>query len=330
MTIRQQGGVFGRNPEFNDVSVNDLSVSNELVTTGTASFGSSVFYPSPLNVTFTDRVQANGANGYGGNFSAFSWSSGTDTGASFILARSDSGTVGTHQLVGSADVLGSVRFYGSDGTKFVQGARIHAVVDGTPSADDMPTSLRFSTTADGAASVTERMRINSAGNVGIAVTNPSERLSVSGNVTITGSLSKGSGSFKIDHPLKPDTHHLVHSFIEGPQADNLYRGKAKLVGGSASVNLDEAGRMTEGTFAALNGNVQCFTTNENGWTQVRGKVNGNVLTVEAQDKACTDEVSWLVIGERHDQHMIDTPWTDENGRVIVEPEKIIAPEMEAE
>jgi hypothetical protein len=39
-------------------------------------------------------------------------------------------------------------------------------------------------------------------------------------VTIAGALSKGSGSFKIDHPLKPETHHLVHSFIEGPQADN--------------------------------------------------------------------------------------------------------------
>jgi len=27
------------------------------------------------------------------------------------------------------------------------------------------------------------------------------------------------------------------------------------------------------------------------------------------------------IGERQDQHMIDTSWTDENGKVIVEPLK---------
>jgi len=79
--------------------------------------------------------------------------------------------------------------------------------------------------------------------------------------------------------------------------------------------------MSEGTFVALNGNVQCFTTNEDGWTQVRGKVEGNTLTIKAQDPACTDEVSWLVIGERHDQHMMDTEWTDENGRVITEPAK---------
>ena len=155
------------------------------------------------------------------------------------------------------------------------------------------------------------------GNVGIGTDNPSSTLDVN------GSLSKNSGSFKIDHPIKPDTHHLVHSFVEGPQADNLYRGRVTLVHGQATVNLDEAGRMTEGTFVALNGNVQCFTTNEAGWTQVRGSVSGNILTIEAQDPACADEVSWLVIGERHDQHMIDTEWTDENGRVITEPEKTL-------
>lgn len=149
-----------------------------------------------------------------------------------------------------------------------------------------------------------------------------EALSVtSSGLSVAGSLSKGSGSFKIDHPLKPDTHHLVHSFVEAPQADNIYRGKAQLVGGQATVNLDDAGRMSEGTFLALNGNIQCFTSNEGGWTQVRGTISGNVLTIEAQDSACADMVSWLVIGERHDQHMIDTEWTDENGRVITEPEK---------
>jgi hypothetical protein len=177
---------------------------------------------------------------------------------------------------------------------------------------------------------TERMRIDSTGNVGIGTSSPSEKLDVTGNVTISGSLSKGSGSFKIDHPVKPDTHHLVHSFIEGPQADNLYRGKVTLIDGKATVNLDEAGRMTEGTFVALNGNVQCFTTNEDGWTQIRGKVKGNILTIEAQDTACTDEVSWLVIGERHDQHMLDTSWTDAEGRIITEPEKVINIQPETE
>jgi hypothetical protein len=144
-----------------------------------------------------------------------------------------------------------------------------------------------------------------------------------GNVTIVGSLSKGSGSFKIDHPIpsKKDTHHLVHSFVEAPQADNIYRGKIELTNGYAEVNIDEASGMTEGTFIVLNGNIQCFTSNESGWTAIRGKVEGNILKIQAQDSKCIDTISWLVIGERIDQHMIDTDWTDENGKVIVEPLK---------
>jgi hypothetical protein len=95
------------------------------------------------------------------------------------------------------------------------------------------------------------------------------------NVIIDGSLSKGSGSFKIDHPLasKKDTHHLVHSFIEGPQADNIYRGKGQsLVEGSATVNIDTVSGMSEGTYVLLNTNTQCFTSNESGWTAVKGSV----------------------------------------------------------
>lgn len=142
-----------------------------------------------------------------------------------------------------------------------------------------------------------------------------------GTLTITGALSKGSGSFKIDHPLKPNTHHLVHSFIEGPQADNIYRGTATLQNGKAVINLDDAARITQGTFVALNCNVQCYTTNESGWTAVRGKVDGSVLTIEAQDVQCNDTVSWMVIGERCDKHIKDADWTDDNGRVITEPLK---------
>jgi hypothetical protein len=143
------------------------------------------------------------------------------------------------------------------------------------------------------------------------------------NLTVEGALSKGSGSFKIDHPLpaKTDTHHLVHSFIEGPQADLIYRGRAELVDGTATVNIDTAAGMTEGTFVVLCGDVQCFTSNESGWTAVKGSVSGNTLTITAQDNTCADTISWMVVGERKDQHMIDTNWTDDEGHVIVEPAK---------
>jgi cytoskeletal protein CcmA (bactofilin family) len=148
-------------------------------------------------------------------------------------------------------------------------------------------------------------------------------VTTSGNFNVVGALSKGSGSFKIDHPLesKTDTHHLVHSFIEGPQADLIYRGKVDLVAGSATANIDTVAGMTEGTFVALNREVQCFTTNESNWDAVKGSVLGNTLTIESENSESTATISWLVIGERKDQHMYDTDWTDENGKVIVEPLK---------
>lgn len=145
----------------------------------------------------------------------------------------------------------------------------------------------------------------------------------SGSVAVIGALSKGSGSFRIDHPLpeKEATHQLVHSFIEGPQIDLIYRGKAKLVNGKAEVNIDEKFGMTPGTFVALCRDTQCFTSNEQGWSRVRGSVVGAVLTIECEDAKCADTVSWMVIGERHDKHVMDTDWTDENGKVILEPVK---------
>jgi hypothetical protein len=87
--------------------------------------------------------------------------------------------------------------------------------------------------------------------------------------------------------------------------------------------------MTEGTFEVLCANVQCFTSNESGWGAVRGFVIGNILTIEAQDAASTDNVSWMVIGERKDKHIMDTDWTDKNGRPIVEPLKLAEPALES-
>ena len=146
---------------------------------------------------------------------------------------------------------------------------------------------------------------------------------ITGGLTISGSLAKGSGSFKIDHPLESmsETHHLVHSFVESPQANNIYRGKIQLKNGVAKVNLDEVSTMTEGTFVALNREIHTYTSNETDWDAVKGKVEGNILHIECQNNQSNAIVSWLVIGERQDKHIMDTDWTDENGKVIVEPIK---------
>lgn len=142
------------------------------------------------------------------------------------------------------------------------------------------------------------------------------------DVNILGTLTKASGTFKIDHPLSNmrSTHTLTHAFIEGPRADLIYRGKVQLTDGSAFVNIDESAWMSEGTFDALVRDVQCFVSNDTDWDNVKGFIEGNALTIHSQNTESNAIVSWLLIGERKDDHMYTLDWTNEDGRVV--PEKV--------
>jgi hypothetical protein len=89
----------------------------------------------------------------------------TDSTGPFItLGKSRGGTLGSVTVVQNGDELGNIYFAGADGTDIeCIGAAIFAEVDGTPGANDMPGRLVFSTTADGASSPTERVRITQSG-----------------------------------------------------------------------------------------------------------------------------------------------------------------------
>ena len=224
-----------------------------------------------------------------------------------LQLQSLSGQADQNYTKNNNNVEGTIKFYKTNYSSNFYGQALDIVSGAYSESSHWGGSfIRFYTTPQTSGTPVERMKLDR-----------------SGNLSITGSLSKGSGSFKIDHPLseKTNTHHLVHSFVEAPQANNIYRGKIDLINGTATVNIDTIAGMTEGTFVSLNREIQCFTSNETGWTAVKGSVSGNTLTITAQDNTCTDSISWLVIGERKDQHMYDTEWTDENGKVIVEPLK---------
>jgi hypothetical protein len=90
-----------------------------------------------------------------------------DDGGELTFATSRNGTVGSQTIVNNNDFLGRMFFRGSDGSAFIRGAEIACRVDGTPGANDMPGRLVFSTTADGASSPTERMRIQADGNINL-------------------------------------------------------------------------------------------------------------------------------------------------------------------
>jgi len=47
---------------------------------------------------------------------------------------------------------------------------------------------------------------------------------VDGDLDVTGTLTKGAGTFKIDNPADPENEYLSHSFVESPEMKNVYDG----------------------------------------------------------------------------------------------------------
>ena len=137
-------------------------------------------------------------------------------------------------------------------------------------------------------------------------------LNSSGNLSVTGSLSKGSGSFDIAHPVLEDKR-LRHSFIEGPYADLIYRGTVTLGTEPVTICMDEQYGMAEGTWKALNTNPWSMVSASG--KLVEWSLDECKLTITGDEGTVCQ---WMVIGERKDQHMIDTDSTDNDGRLILE------------
>jgi hypothetical protein len=135
--------------------------------------------------------------GSGNTLCVQTWTTGVNDAARVELARSGSSTIGTRGIVADGADIGRLRFTADDGVAFIEAAQILGEVDGTPGVNDMPGRLLFSTTADGASTPTERMRIDNAGQVGIGGTptagrNLSVSKSITGATTCSGILSFGT------------------------------------------------------------------------------------------------------------------------------------------
>jgi len=115
-----------------------------------------------------------------------------------------------------------------------------------------------------------------------------------GNVNVTGTLSKGGGSFKIDHPLDPANKYLYHSFVESPDMMNIYNGNVTTdASGYATISLPE-------WFEALNKDFRYQLTVIGDFAQaiIADEVRGNQFAIRT-DKP-NIKVSWQVTGIRKD------------------------------
>ena len=108
-------------------------------------------------------------------------------GPGLLLSKSRGTSYSSRGAVSSSDTLGQISFTGDDGTNYVQAANIYGYADGTVSTGVIPGRLVFQT-ADSAGTITERMRIDSSGNVGVGGTPAAGRnFALSSN--ITGSIT---------------------------------------------------------------------------------------------------------------------------------------------
>jgi len=139
----------------------------------------------------TPEFQILGTGWEDSRWSAGLWKNDAIGGRGYFT-KSRNATIGSSTIVQDDDEIGMLVFTADDGVDFVsEAARIGVFVDGTPGENDMPGRIVLSTTADGAASPTEALRINSSQHVRIA-----ERLVIDGN---NGILFEDAGKWGISY-----------------------------------------------------------------------------------------------------------------------------------
>ena len=124
---------------------------------------------------------------------------------------------------------------------------------------------------------------------------------MTGNLDVSGNLTKGGGAFKIDHPLDPANKYLSHSFVESPDMMNIYNGNATLdESGAAVVTMPE-------WFQALNRDFRYQLTvidelDSDSFTLVKvvTPIEENRFTIRTSAPVTT--VSWQVTGIRTDAY----------------------------
>ncbi len=254
-------------------------------------------------IGFQTTISSSGTNGtYGGKFDVLGTGTGDQTGL-LVNVKSTNAvgatTIPNGRIGINADVEGSV--YNNAYGIF---ARSKILVDPNGSTGLVSYGGYFTTTGVSASQI--GIYATSDGVVG-PYTNRYAGV-FSGNVQISGSLSKSGGTFKIDHPQDPENKYLYHSFVESPDMKNIYDGTITTNStGEATVTLPAY-------FESLNKDFRYQLTPIGQFAQVivSDEISNNSFKIKSSIPNV--KVCWLVTGIRKDAYA-------EANRVVVEVDK---------
>jgi len=223
----------------------------------------------------------------------------TSTGPNLLFSKSRVSTKGDTTVLLNGDQMGRLIFSGADGTDLqTTGASIEAEVDGVPGSNDMPGRIVFSTTANGESSPTERMRIDSDGNVGIGGDPSSSRLRVFGATPYIDIQDTTSGTWDQEDVFSgirfrtsdPDVggSGQTHAYIkavhtrEGTGHDNPDAGIVFGTSQGATPTAIERMRITNGGLVGIN------ETNPTAPLHITRNDNSELIRLECTDGDATE------------------------------------------
>ncbi len=230
--------------------------------------------------------------------------SANNDGGRFIFNKSRGASNGSDVVVQDGDTLGQIVFCANDGTDSDSiSASILSSINGTPGANDVPGQLVFSTTADGAASPTTRLKIDSAGNV-IIPSNSSLKIGASQDLEIfhsppsTNLIRANNGD---DIRIRCGSDNMI-SIDDSGAVSLSYDGSTKFATTSAGVQVTGALNVTttmhipDGSIGLQVGNSNDLKIYHNGTHSfIQESGTGNLMVATSAFQVTNADVSETMI-----------------------------------
>ena len=308
-------------------SPNTLTITG-VTSTGTLNVSSDAFIGTDLIIGHSASISgltnpdleiiSGNVSDFGGGFYEFSATTGRAP--IFELGHSYSNTIGTHTALADTSVLGTLRFMGSDGTSFLSGSTILCAAEGTPTTNQMPSYLSFSTNG-GAATTTERFRITNGGILSSG--NESSPDADPGGLTLNHGSNDGSAltvknndvSHGMTSIMEDDTYFTMGKY-DGDRGGAEIRTAVGSGGDNISLNLNAVVSASDTTdTTGSKGAIRMRLSTKSGTSSTSIGATGNLLSV---DNFATTRFLIKGNGDIHATNTVITALDEEDDLTLVE------------